>query len=468
MKGKKNLPLYREVEITDLAAEGKSVARVDNMVVFVQDAVPGDVADLQVFRKRRRFMEARPVKYHKFSANRVKPICEHFGVCGGCKWQHLNYSEQLYYKQKQVKDNLERIGKVNPGKIEPILPSAETTFYRNKLEFTFSNKRWLLQEEVDSTENFNTRNALGFHIPGRFDKVLDINKCWLQVDVSNQIRNKIRQYALDNNLEFFDLKEQQGFLRNLIIRTTTRGEVMVILSFYRDDKDSREALLDFIHDEFQAVTSLMYVINPKGNDSIGDLDVQLYKGKEYITEEMEGLQFRISPKSFYQTNPEQAHELYKIVRNLASLTGNENVYDLYTGTGTIANFIARSAKKVTGIEFIPEVIDNAKVNSRINGIENTRFYAGDIKDVLTREFMEENDRPDVVVLDPPRAGVHQNVIDALLFALPARIVYVSCNPATQARDIDLLSGYYKVTRVQPVDMFPHTYHVENVALLERI
>ena len=468
MAKKKNLPLFREVEITDLAAEGKSLARVENVVVFVQDAVPGDVADLQVFRKRRRYMEARPVRYHKLSDKRAEPFCEHFGVCGGCKWQHLDYSQQLYYKQKQVKDSFERIGKVSPGKVEQIIPSSKITFYRNKLEFTFSNKRWLLQEEVDSGEDFSSRDALGFHIPGRFDKVLDINKCWLQDDISNKIRNAVRAHAREHGLAFFDITEQDGFLRNLIIRTTSTGELMVIVSFFNENAEKRESLLRFLHEEFPSITSLMYVINAKGNDSIGDLDVILYKGKDYITEEMEGLQFRIGPKSFYQTNSEQAYNLYKVARDFARLSGNENVYDLYTGTGTIANFVARDAKMVTGIEFIPEAIEDAKLNSRVNNIDNTRFFAGDIKDILTVEFMEKNGRPDVVILDPPRAGVHQKVIDALLLAQPQRIVYVSCNPATQARDVELLSERYKVTTMQPVDMFPHTYHVENVALLEKI
>lgn len=467
MKKKKQLPILENIIVTDVAAEGKAIAKVNDVVVFIPFAVPGDVVDLQVTRKKSSFMEARVINFHEYSRNRQKAVCEHFGMCGGCKWQILPYSEQLHYKQKEVENNLRRIGKVELPEITPILGSAKTEFYRNKLEFTFSNKRWRTMEEMNSNKEFDTMNAVGFHIPGMFDKVLDINKCWLQDDIQNQIRNEIRTYALQNNLTFFDLRLQEGFLRTMMIRTTSTGELMLIVIFFYEDETERVKLLQHIADEFPQITSLLYVINSKANDTITDQQIHTFKGNDCIVEEMEGLKFKIGPKSFYQTNSEQAYELYKVARNFAQLTGNEVVYDLYTGTGTIANFVAKNAKKVVGIEYVPEAIEDAKINSEINGIENTLFFAGDMKDVLNIDFINTHGKPDVIITDPPRAGMHDDVVKAILFAEPDRIVYVSCNSATQARDLNLLDERYKVIAVQPVDMFPHTHHVENVVLLKK-
>ncbi|WP_418572888.1 23S rRNA (uracil(1939)-C(5))-methyltransferase RlmD [Phocaeicola sp.] len=467
---KKKLPLLEKVTITDVAAEGKAVAKVNELVVFVPYVVPGDVVDLQVKRKKNHYAEAVAVKFYEKSPLRVEPFCSHFGVCGGCKWQCLSYEEQLKYKQKQVFDNLTRIGKVELPEFRPILGSEKTRFYRNKLEFTFSNKRWLTEEEVKQDVKYDQMNAVGFHIPGAFDKVLAIDKCWLQDDISNQIRNAVRDYAYAHNFPFFDLRSQEGLLRNIMIRTSSTGELMVVLQCKvtgDDDRRKMEEILQFMADQFPQITSLMYVINNKCNDTIGDLDVEVFKGNDHIFEEMEGLRFKVGPKSFYQTNSEQAYNLYKVAREFAGLTGNELVYDLYTGTGTIANFVARQARKVVGIEYVPEAIEDAKVNSALNGIDNTLFYAGDMKDILTNDFIAEHGRPDVIITDPPRAGMHNDVIDVILAAEPKRIVYVSCNPATQARDLQLLDGKYKVTAVQPVDMFPHTHHVENVVRLDR-
>ena len=467
---KKELPLLEKVTITDVAAEGKAVAKVNELVIFVPYVVPGDVVDLQVKRKKNHYAEAVAVKFHEKSPLRTEPFCSHFGVCGGCKWQCLSYEEQLKYKQKQVFDNLTRIGKVELPEFRPILGSEKTRFYRNKLEFTFSNKRWLTEEEVKQDVKYDQMNAVGFHIPGAFDKVLAIDKCWLQDDISNQIRNAVRDYAYAHNFPFFDLRTQEGLLRNIMIRTSSTGELMVVLQCKVTDDEGRrkmEEILQFMADSFPQITSLMYVINNKCNDTIGDLDVEVFKGNDHIFEEMEGLRFKVGPKSFYQTNSEQAYNLYKVAREFAGLTGNELVYDLYTGTGTIANFVARQARKVVGIEYVPEAIEDAKVNSALNGIDNTLFYAGDMKDILTNDFIAEHGRPDVIITDPPRAGMHNDVIDVILAAEPKRIVYVSCNPATQARDLQLLDGNYKVTAVQPVDMFPHTHHVENVVQLER-
>ena len=464
------LPLLEKVTITDVAAEGKAVAKVNELVIFVPYVVPGDVVDLQVKRKKNHYAEAVAVKFHEKSPLRTEPFCSHFGVCGGCKWQCLSYEEQLKYKQKQVFDNLTRIGKVELPEFRPILGSEKTCFYRNKLEFTFSNKRWLTEEEVKQDVKYDQMNAVGFHIPGAFDKVLAIDKCWLQDDISNQIRNAVRDYAYAHNFPFFDLRTQEGLLRNIMIRTSSTGELMVVLQCKVTDDEGRrkmEEILQFMADSFPQITSLMYVINNKCNDTIGDLDVEVFKGNDHIFEEMEGLRFKVGPKSFYQTNSEQAYNLYKVAREFAGLTGNELVYDLYTGTGTIANFVARQARKVVGIEYVPEAIEDAKVNSALNGIDNTLFYAGDMKDILTNDFIAEHGRPDVIITDPPRAGMHNDVIDVILAAEPKRIVYVSCNPATQARDLQLLDGKYKVTAVQPVDMFPHTHHVENVVQLER-
>ena len=467
---KKELPLLEKVTITDVAAEGKAVAKVNELVIFVPYVVPGDVVDLQVKRKKNHYAEAVAVKFHEKSPLRTEPFCSHFGVCGGCKWQCLSYEEQLKYKQKQVFDNLTRIGKVELPEFRPILGSEKTRFYRNKLEFTFSNKRWLTEEEVKQDVKYDQMNAVGFHIPGAFDKVLAIDKCRLQDDISNQIRNAVRDYAYAHNFPFFDLRTQEGLLRNIMIRTSSTGELMVVLQCKVTDDEGRrkmEEILQFMADSFPQITSLMYVINNKCNDTIGDLDVEVFKGNDHIFEEMEGLRFKVGPKSFYQTNSEQAYNLYKVAREFAGLTGNELVYDLYTGTGTIANFVARQARKVVGIEYVPEAIEDAKVNSALNGIDNTLFYAGDMKDILTNDFIAEHGRPDVIITDPPRAGMHNDVIDVILAAEPKRIVYVSCNPATQARDLQLLDGKYKVTAVQPVDMFPHTHHVENVVQLER-
>lgn len=464
---KKELPVFEQVEITDVAAEGKAIARVNDLVVFVPYAAPGDIVDLQIYRKKHKYAEGRVIHTHQLSPIRVAPFCEHFGVCGGCKWQHIPYEYQLKYKQKQVFDNLSRIGKIPLPEFDTIKGSAQTEFYRNKLEFTFSNKSWLTTEQLAQAETFDNRNALGFHIPGMFDKVLDINKCWLQHDISNRIRLAIKQFALDNDYPFFDLREQTGLMRNIIVRTASTGEIMLIVVFFEDDKERIDRLMTFVADSFPEITSLLYIVNQKANDTITDQEVHVFRGRDYILESMEGLQFKIGPKSFYQTNSAQAYELYKVARDFASLTGEELVYDLYTGTGTIANFVARRARRVIGIEYVPEAIEDAKVNAAYNNIDNTLFYAGDMKDILTTEFIEEHGRPDVIITDPPRAGMHDDVIQTILFAAPRRIVYVSCNPATQARDLSLLDVAYRVARVQPVDMFPHTHHVENVVLLER-
>lgn len=464
---KKELSLIENVEIVDVAAEGKAIAKVDDLVVFIPYVVPGDVIDLQITRKKNKYAEGKPVRFISYSPNRTEAFCEHFGICGGCKWQVLPYAEQLKYKQKQVEDNLTRIGKIELPDIHHILGSEKTQFYRNKLEFTFSNKKWLTLEQINSGESFDNMNALGFHIPGMFDKVLDIDKCWLQDDISNQIRNFIRQYCYDKNYTFFDLRNRGGLMRNLIVRTSTTGELMVIVVFYDDEKEQQEDLLTAVATQFPQITSLLYIVNQKANDTITDQDVLVWKGNDCIYEEMEGLKFKIGPKSFYQTNSEQAYNLYKIARDFANLSGDELVYDLYTGTGTIANFVASKAKNVVGIEYVEDAILDARVNSQINKIDNTLFYAGDMKDILTQDFINEHGRPDVIITDPPRAGMHDDVIKTILFAEPDRIVYVSCNPATQARDLSLLDEKYKVERVQPVDMFPHTHHVENVVLLAK-
>lgn len=467
---KKELPILEKVTITDVAAEGKALARVNDLVVFVPYVVPGDVVDLQVKRKKNHYAEAVAVKFHEYSPKRAVPFCQHYGVCGGCKWQCLPYEEQIQYKQQQVVDNLIRIGKIELPEISPILGSAKTQFYRNKLEFTFSNKRWLTEEEIKENVIYEQMNAVGFHIPNAFDKVLAIEKCWLQDDISNQIRNAIRDYAYAHNYSFFNLRTQEGMLRNLMIRTSTTNELMVLLQCKITEEEEMlllKKLLQYVDNKFPQITSLLYVINNKCNDTITDLEVHIFKGNDHIFEEMEGLRFKIGAKSFYQTNSEQAYNLYKVARTFAKLTGNELVYDLYTGTGTIANFVSRQAKKVIGIEYVPEAIEDAKINSAINHIDNTLFYAGDMKDILTQEFINEHGHPDVIITDPPRAGMHNDVINSILFAEPKRIVYVSCNPATQARDLQLLDGKYKVRAVQPVDMFPHTHHVENVVLLEK-
>lgn len=467
MGRKKELPLLEKVTITDIGAEGNALARVDNLVVFVPMLIPGDVVDIKVIKKRKKYLEGRVTKFHEYSADRIKPRCIHFGVCGGCKWQHLPYKLQLHYKEKQVKDNLTRIGKTELPVINPIIGSEEIYMYRNKLEYTFSHKRWLTKEEVISDTKFEKEDALGFHIPGLFDKVLDIKECHLQPDPSNSIRNAVRQYAHDKDLQFFDLREQMGFLRNIVIRNSLEGNVMVIVVFFHEDVEQRTGLLDFLDSQFPQITSLMYVINSKRNDSLNDQNPVLYKGEDHLFEEMDGLKFRIGPKSFYQTNTRQALVLYRVAREFAELSGNEVVYDLYTGTGTIANFISAYAKRVIGIEYVDEAVQDAKINSEINNIHNASFIAGDMKDVLTESFFTLYGKPDVIITDPPRAGMHEEVIKIIAGAAADRIVYISCNPSTQSRDIQLLSNNYYVAAVQPVDMFPHTHHVENVVLLRR-
>ncbi len=465
-RSRKNKPLFEQVEIIDVAAEGKALAKIDDKVLFVQNAVPGDIVDVQVNKKRKNYYEGYVTQYHKLSEIRVEPFCSHFGKCGGCKWQALPYTEQLKYKQREVENNLQRIGKIDLPEIMPIVASKKDQYYRNKLEYTFSNKRWLEPEEMQMEEGSVERYGLGFHIPRMFDKVIDIEKCYLQDEPSNSIRLSIRKYAIENGLSFFDIRNQEGLLRTLIIRTTSTGEVMVIVAFYHEDVEKREGLLNHLKEQFPQITSLMYVINEKANDTIGDQDIICFNGRDYIEEEMEGLKFRIGPKSFYQTNSEQAYELYKVTRDFAGLTGDEVVYDLYTGTGTIANFVASKAKKVVGVEYVPEAIVDAKINSDNNNISNTCFYAGDMKDVLNSSFIDENGAPDVIILDPPRAGMHDDVVKTILKTNAPRIVYVSCNSATQARDLNILDDKYKVLKIQPVDMFPHTHHVENVVLLE--
>lgn len=461
-------PIFQNVIITEIVAEGKSIAKIDDMVVFTTHGIPGDIVDLQVTRKKKKYLEARIIHYHKLSELRNEPFCKHFGVCGGCKWQNLNYSDQLHYKQKQVEDQFKRIGKLEFSTISPILGSAKTDYYRNKLEFTFSNSRWLTNEEIANNQGIEDRDALGFHVPGLFDKVIPIEHCWLQPEPSNSIRNFVFRFARENNLTFFDIRNQQGFLRTLIIRTSSTGQTMVILTFFHEDREKREMILNAIQQQFPEITSLMYVINPKGNDTITDQEVRLYAGIDHIWEEMESLRFKIGPKSFYQTNSEQAYELYKVAREFAGLKGDEIVYDLYTGTGTIANFVARNCRKVIGVEYVPEAIEDARINAAINNIKNTTFYAGDIKNILNAEFIKMHGRPDVIITDPPRAGMHEDVIKSIMEANPDRIVYVSCNPATQARDLSIMSDNYQIVSIQPVDMFPQTHHVENVVLLKRI
>ncbi len=470
MRNKKKLPVLENITITAVAAEGKALARIDDRVVFVPYVVPGDVVDLQVKRKKHSYMEAVAINIHEYSPLRDTPFCKHYGVCGGCKWQCLKYDEQLKAKQQQIVDNLTRIGKIELPEISPILGSVRTREYRNKLEFGFSNKRWLTEEEVKNDVKYDQMNAVGFHITGAFDKILDIDECHLMDDINNRIRNSIREYAFAHDLVFYDLRNNEGLLRSIMIRNSNTEELMLLIQFRIETDEERQqamGLMQYLADTFPEITSLLYVDNHKCNDTFGDQEIVVYKGEDHIFEEMEGLRFKVGPKSFYQTNTDQAYELYKVARDFAGLTGNELVYDLYTGTGTIANFVSRKARKVIGIEYVPEAIEDAKVNSQINGIDNTLFYAGDMKDILNREFIDSHGRPDVIITDPPRAGMHQDVIDTILFAAPQRIVYVSCNPATQARDLQLLDVDYRVAKVQPVDMFPHTQHVENVVLLDR-
>jgi 23S rRNA (uracil1939-C5)-methyltransferase len=463
-KKQKTFEILENIRIEEMVAEGKCLARHNNMVIFVGGVAPGDVVDLRVTKKKKSFMEAVPVQFREYSELRVQPFCEHFGTCGGCKWQHIGYDTQLYYKEKQVKDNLERIGKVVLPKFDPILGSKQDKFYRNKLEFTFSSFGWLTNEQIKSGENYD-RNALGFHMPGRFDKILDIQHCYLQPDPSNAIRLAVRDYTRAKGYEYYDAVKQTGFLRNLIVRTANTGDLMVILLVKHNDEEAIFGILDDLYAKFPEITSLQYVVNPKMNDTFHDQEVICYKGQPYIYEQMEDIRFQVGPKSFYQTNADQAYELYRLTREFAGLTGNELVYDLYTGAGTIANFVARQAREVIGIEYVPSAIEDAKINSELNNITNTTFYAGDMKDILSDELIAQHGRPEVVITDPPRAGMHPDVIEKLLQVHADRIVYVSCNPATQARDLELLSDKYDVTRVQPVDMFPQTHHVENIVLL---
>lgn len=464
--------IIEQISIIDIAEEGKGVGKTDELVVFVEKAVPGDVADLEIYRKKKNFAEAKISKLIKPSQYRTDAFCAHFGVCGGCKWQHMLYDAQLLYKQKAVTDALQRLGKLDvTGLMLPILPSRQTTYYRNKLEYTFSNKRWLTDGET-RTDDMEL-NALGFHVPGRFDKILDIDHCYLQADPSNQIRNRVREYALQQGMSFYDIKAHEGGLRNLIIRTSSTGELMVIVVFAYATQEQIEAMMGFVAAEFPQITSLLYIVNKKMNDTIFDQDVVAYRGPDYIYEAMpvsadgkEVIKFRIGPKSFYQTNSEQALHLYEIARDFAEFKGDELVYDLYTGAGTIANFVAGRVKQVIGVEYVPQAIEDAKVNSAINNITNTTFYAGDMKDVLTADFVAQHGKPDVIITDPPRAGMHVDVVNRMMEISAEKIVYVSCNAATQARDLLILKEKYDVVKIQPVDMFPHTQHVENVVLLK--
>tara|TARA_R110000868_G_scaffold87175_3_gene244036 strand:- start:1910 stop:3322 length:1413 start_codon:yes stop_codon:yes gene_type:complete len=468
--GRKNTDkvVFHQIKVLDAGAKGVSVAKApDGKVVFIPNVVPGDVVDVQTFKKRKSFYEGKAVHFHEFSEHRVEPVCEHFGVCGGCKWQNMNYTQQLYYKQNEVLNHLQRIGKIELPEFEPILGSEKKFFYRNKMEFSFSNSRWLTEKEIDSTEDLGNRNALGFHIPKMWDKILDINKCHLQEDPSNAIRNEVRDFANANGLTFFNPREHSGLLRTLMLRTASTGEIMVLIQFFENDKANRELILDHLYEKFPQITSLQYVVNKKANDTLYDTDIKLYKGRDYILEEMEGLKFSINAKSFYQTNSDQAYELYKITRDFAGLTGNEIVYDLYTGTGTIAQFVSKKAKKVIGVESVPDAIKDAKANAVRNEITNCEFFVGDMKVVFNDSFIAQHGHPDVIITDPPRDGMHKDVIEQIMKIAPEKIVYVSCNSATQARDLALMDEKYKVTRVRPVDMFPQTHHVENVVLLER-
>ena len=460
--------VFTNIEVIDAGAKGKVIAKApDGKVIFLPNAVPGDVVDVQTFKKRKAYYEGKATTFHTLSDKRTEAVCEHFGTCGGCKWQHMAYEHQLFYKQKEVTNNLTRIGHIELPEVTPILGSAEQYFYRNKMEFSFSDSRWLTLEEIQSDRDLGDRNALGFHIPGMWDKILDVKKCHLQADPSNAIRNTTKQFALDNELEFFNTRHQTGLLRTLMIRTTSIGEVMVLIQFFKEDKTKREALLEFLTDKFPEITSLQYVINGKANDTIYDQDVICFKGRDHIFEDMEGLKFKINAKSFYQTNSEQAYELYKITRNFAGLTGNELVYDLYTGTGTIAQFVAKNALKVVGVEAVTDAIAAAKENAQLNGIDNVEFYVGDMKNVFNESFINTHGQPDVIITDPPRDGMHKDVVNQILNISPEKIVYVSCNSATQARDLAILDTMYKVTKTQAVDMFPQTHHVESVVLLEK-
>ncbi|MBO0331733.1 23S rRNA (uracil(1939)-C(5))-methyltransferase RlmD [[Muricauda] lutisoli] len=468
MRKNRRRKTFENVEVVDAGAKGKSVGKApDGRVIFLTNAVPGDVVDVMTTKKRKAYFEGVATKFHTLSDKRTEPVCQHFGTCGGCKWQHMGYEHQLYFKQKEVENNLKRIGNLELPETTPILGSKEQYFYRNKMEFSFSDSRWLTQEEINSDEEIEDRNALGFHIPGMWDKILDIKKCHLQQDPSNAIRLEVKNFANENGLSFFNPRKQEGLLRTLMIRTSSTGEIMVLIQFFEDEEENRALLLNHLKEKFPEITSLLYVINSKGNDTIYDQEVICYAGRDHIFEEMEGLQFKINAKSFYQTNSAQAYELYKVARDFAGLTGDELVYDLYTGTGTIAQFVSKDAKKVVGVESVPEAIEDAKANALHNNISNVDFYVGDMKNVFNDDFISEHGQPDVIITDPPRDGMHKQVVEQLLQVAPPKIVYVSCNSATQARDLALMKEQYAVTKVQPVDMFPQTHHVENVVLLEK-
>jgi 23S rRNA (uracil1939-C5)-methyltransferase len=468
MRRKSRRQTFEQVEVVDAGAKGKTVGKApDGRVIFLSNAVPGDVVDVMTTKKRKAYFEGVATHFHTLSDRRTEPKCEHFGVCGGCKWQHMAYEHQLHFKQKEVENNLKRIGHLDLPDTNPILGSKKQYFYRNKMEFSFSNSRWLTQEEIDSEKDFDNRNALGFHIPGMWDKILDIKKCHLQEDPSNAIRLEVKKFALDHGMPFFDPRKQEGLLRTLMIRTSSTGEIMVLFQFFEDNTEQRELLLNHIQQKFPKITSLLYVINSKQNDTIYDQEVICFSGRDHIFEEMEGLQFKINAKSFYQTNSEQAYELYKVTRDFANLSGHELVYDLYTGTGTIAQFVSKQAKKVIGVESVPEAIADAKANAEHNQISNVEFFVGDMKNVFNSEFIAQHGQPDVIITDPPRDGMHKLVVEQLLQVAPKKIVYVSCNSATQARDLALMKELYQVVKVQPVDMFPQTHHVENVVLLEK-
>ena len=468
MPRKRGRQLIENVEVIDAGAKGKAVAKApDGRVIFINNAIPGDVVDVQTYKRRKAYYEGSAVTFHKLSDRRTDPVCEHFGVCGGCKWQHMDYQSQLYFKQKEVVNNLKRLGGIELPETLPILGSSEQYFYRNKMEFSFSDNRWITQEEMADGKEITDRNALGFHIPGMWDKILNLNTCHLQRDPSNAIRSFVKQKAEELRLDFFNTRTQEGFLRTLMLRTSSNGELMVLIQFFKEDIEAREALLDAIRQEFPEITSLLYVINSKGNDTIYDQEVICYAGRDHIFEEMEGLKFKINAKSFYQTNSAQAYELYKVARDFAGLTGKELAYDLYTGTGTIAQFVAKNAQKVIGVEAIPDAITAAKENAQLNSIDNVDFFVGDMKKVFNKDFIETHGQPDVIITDPPRDGMHKDVVQQILNIAPQRVVYVSCNSATQARDLALMDETYKVIKVQAVDMFPQTHHVENVVLLER-
>lgn len=468
MARKKKRQIFEALQVIDAGAKGKAIAKApDGKVVFIDNAVPGDVADIQTTRRKKAYYEGTATHFHEYSDKRTEPVCQHFGTCGGCKWQNMDYKYQLFYKQKEVENNLIRLGKIELPEITPIAGSEDIYFYRNKMEYSFSNSRWLTHDEINSGEDIEDRNALGFHIPGMWDKILNIQKCHLQADPSNAIRNEVRDFATENNLSFFNARKQEGLLRTLMIRTSSTGELMVLVQFFYEAKAERELLMNFIAERFPEITSLQYVVNTKGNDTIYDQEVVCYHGRDHIFEEMEGLRFKINAKSFYQTNSEQAYELYKITRDFAQLSSEDLVYDLYTGTGTIAQFVAKKVKKVVGVESVPEAIEDAKANAALNNIDNTEFFAGDMRKVFTQDFIDANGHPDVIITDPPRNGMHKDVVAQIIAILPKRIVYVSCNSATQARDLALLDEHYKVTKIQAVDMFPQTHHVENVVCLEK-